>query len=371
VFLIYVGSFGANEYMLKIGAFEFGRQSHDRILQIRTNALFYGVMTTATLSFLILLLSKFFRNDLITKVISYSIIIAIPTICYNIYDSFYRSTQKYLIFSGMILVKSIILLLIGYLFVNLYGVNAAIAAESLSVFIVFIVLFLSDVKSNRISKINHYKIELNAMLKNGYSIILAYMTRSISLMFERYFISFALGLAVLGKYTFVMIVYQATIISGSMITNLMGPRWLQSYSSAQNMKLLMNKIHQALLFSVLLALIIFPIFYFSFPILLETFFHKYNHEDIILMGCVVYWTSLCYLVISFLDWFFVAVSKERLNLLITLGSFLFVLVSFLFCFIFNLSIEYYVYSIFLNRFIVMLSMILISINIVKLKKLSD
>ncbi|XGC82261.1 hypothetical protein ACES2L_07165 [Bdellovibrio bacteriovorus] len=356
VFLIYAGSFGANEYMLKAGAIAFSQNLHEKLLQIRLNSLFYGTASTALFSAGAVLIAMVVGSDLLVNALLMSGLIAVPAVAYNVLDSYYRSTQKHMVFSAMMFSKSAALLIFAYFFTGQFGLKAAIASEIISFVLIVGFVFLLNINNIVSGKLNSLTLEFHEMARHGIATMLVFMTRNIALIVERYFISFALGLIVLGKYSFVMIIYQSAVLGGGILTNVLGPKWLQLYSSSLDSKRLIGSISKTMAIVFGLGIIVYFPFYIFFPSILEHFFGAYFSKDVLYMSHIVYWASIFYLMTSFLDWYFMALSKERITLITSFISLVFLVLSFSICYLYGAGIEYYALSFILVRFVSFLLM---------------
>lgn len=350
VFLIYIGSLGANEYMLKMGSFSYANGDKKESIRIRTNSLFYGVVQTLVISFLLVCL-LYFYSSYYFSIFFMAALVAIPNLCFNILDSFFRSTRKVLLFSFMMFSKAFLIMLYAYISYAKINLVVAIQAEFFSAISIFLIIFFIKYKEFSIADIMSPISLWPIMLKHGFYTTFVYMVRNLTVMFDRFFISFALGVSVLGQYAFVMIIYQACVLGGGMLTNVLGPRWLTEASSSGKVVYIFRKIMKFSGYVFFLGALFYPIFNGLSPFLIRYFFVQYDTPLVYKIMSIVYISSIVYLCTSFLDWFYISTSKENIILLISLISLMLLMILFWSCWYLKLDIFSYVCSFLIVRII--------------------
>lgn len=320
VYLIYIGSFGANEYMLKIGSYLYNAADNKKLLKVRNDALFYGIIGVLFLSLAFIFLPNHFLKELdYTHKIIISVL-AVSSITYNIIESYFRSIQSILTFSIMAFTKSIIVLVIAQTIIDKHGVSGVLFAEIISVISIIGVFFLIKQKEIVSSGISKLKSAFSELYKNGFYVSLSNLLRNITITGDRYFVVLVLGMHNLGVYSFVMILYQGSILATGILMNVLGPKIISKFSNEKSEKKLIKFILKIfILFSIILTSIYFLLPYFL-TYIIDSYFSQYNTDLVFDLFNYVYISSTLTFFISIFDWYFISVSKEKVITLMSLIS---------------------------------------------------
>lgn len=356
VYIGYLGSLGANEYILKAGSFLKDEQSI-KIDIIRNNGFYYGYIGVLSISLFLLVGSFTTYLDKYNDLIIYVILMSIFSFPYNVFEAFYRAKQKNIIFSGMLFIKSIVAIVLVYCSVDLYGLKGAVASEVLSFFIVSFFAIIFSLKNGISAQIEPAKVALRSIIDNGLNVCLSNMVRSIAQASDRFAVVFLFGVYYFGVYSFVMIIYQAAVLGSSIILNAIGPKLIRNYSDGQDDTMLAKRIWLLSLWFVLFAILLFPIFCVSAPYVIETLYSQYNTPDFYVLINLVYWISVVSLCVFILDWYFVCKSKEKYILNFSFVSLFALIVFVIFINYFSLSLVYYLCCLLFSRLLVVLCMI--------------
>lgn len=309
VFVIYIASFGANETMLKLGGIAFGQNKVKEIPTIRNKSLLYGLISIISISFFSVLLLSILLQDNILEIILFSIAIAISAFAFNILESYFRAKQQLIIFSGMLFIKSLLLLVAGFMLVNSYGLYGILYCEIFSFLGVFGLFFLFSDKGN-LPNLYLFFEDLKNIIINGMHLLSSMFLRLLAFTFDRWAIAYTLGTVAVGKYAFIMIIYQVGIMGLGLITNIMGPRWLASHARDADAICLLSNINRAALFITFIVSIISLPFFYAITFFVEKYYIVYYDtnffEMIVLTYIGVYFLCVCQLY----DWFFIAISRE-------------------------------------------------------------
>lgn len=99
VYIGYLGGLGGSDYVLKLGSMTaYDKQSE--LFLMRNNAIFYGLLGVLVVSLALLLVSYLFFSKQIYWVMLAVVALAICTLPYNVFESYYRATQAPLFFLG-------------------------------------------------------------------------------------------------------------------------------------------------------------------------------------------------------------------------------------------------------------------------------
>jgi len=328
IYIGYIGSMGSNEYMLKVGS---AAQNDSQRISVRNISLSYSILGVIILSS-ILLMSSYIIGDVdLTNLIISMVILACCAQPYNIFESFYRSSQKIISFSSMLFFKSLLVLFFLYIFVEDYGFYGAIISEASSLLAISIVCFIinrAELKSSRVFE--GIKCKIKVVITEGFPFCMATMLRNLSVSFERYIVSILFGMSSLGLYSFLMILYQGSVLGSGILMNALGPRLINISHQEEGKRHFMNMVIMLFVSVIIASIVIYPLFYFIAPIIIESYFWSYYSSSTLSMLTDVY--VLC--VVSFLlfisDWVLLSLSKEKLARNLTFLSLIFIAFAFLY-----------------------------------------
>ncbi|MDF9399675.1 hypothetical protein [Vibrio sp. 1180_3] len=325
IYVGYIGSFGSNEYMLKIGS---AAQNQMERVSIRNTALNYSISGVLLLSTIVFLISTIFIGVKVSDFVASLVILAIFSQPYNIFESYYRSSQYVISFSSMLFSKSLLSLIIAILFVESYGYWAAIFAEAIALLTISVVCFFVNSSSIVFFEFGNYRSKICLIFKEGFPFCLMTMLRNVSVSLERYIVSILFGLINLGLYSFLMISYQASVLGCGILMNVIGPKFIKMASNKKDSRKFLNSV--IALFSVVtfLSVILYPSFKFLSPILVEKYFISYYSEQTFSILSYVYWLCLVSVLLFISDWILLSLSAEKIARNLTFLSL--ILVSILF-----------------------------------------
>ncbi len=356
VYIVYIGSMGGNEYMLKTGAV-IDSSNKELLFVTRNNALIYGIFGIAVISLIVIVFVNYFLEIHYEK-ISYTIVaLALVTYPYNVFESYFRSQLKIIVSSAMLFAKSFFVLIGMYFLLEKYGLFGAIISEIASLLIIITFFLLKDCNSFLQTRLERPKDALFRIFFNGFSVCMSNMFRNIALASDRYAVAIIFGLHYFGVYSFVMIVYQGAILFSSIITNVIGPRLIKYHDERKSNKDLAFILAKLLILSFAFSLISFPAYMYFTPVIILNYFEQYNNSEVHLALNLVYWSSFASFCVFLLDWFFVCISKERVLSFLSIFSLALTFVSFVFFKYFDFDFIFFVVFFLLSKLIVLFIMI--------------
>lgn len=343
IFIVYLGGLGLNEAIIKLGSKAYGKKEFKYILKLRDISIFYSILLAVFFSIIFFIVINLMQIE--TKVYNsllLSIFLAISALEFNLMDAFLRVQQRFISYSLMLFSKSFLVVLFGYFMAPLYKANGVIWAEIISFFIIFIIVFVykKDERFSFSNLENSLAFMINA-IKNGIAMLSSNIIRNLTLNIDRWVITSSLGLAALGKYSFAMIIYMMAIFSLGLITTVLGPKWLAEFSSYNNSKILLDKIHKVITFVVVSGIIVLILFVFYLQSFLNIFYPDYS-DFIIYQTILIIFVGLLFQIPIFLyDWFFIAISNEKFVLKMTFNMFIITLIMILLCWYFKTNLIYF------------------------------
>lgn len=341
VYIGYVGGLGANEYMLKLGAMtDFDEKS--KILLMRNNAIFYGLSGVIVVSLIVFFTAHIFFSREIRLIAAATAALALLTLPYNIFESYYRAIQSTLIFSGMLFSKAVFVVVGVHILADDFGVEGVLISEMLALAIIIGVCFAKNFRTIILSGLERPAMAVKEIIRNGFYVSLSNILRNISLTADRYIVTFFLGVYSLGVYSFVMIIYQGSVLFSGIVMNIFGPYLVKRYKSNGSRRDIAFFLFKVVSSLALISVLAYPLVGHFIPVLLEFFFKNYNDPEVHLMLKLIYIASVASFFIFLLDWFFVCVSKEYFISALSLVSFLLILSSALLFQLIEMNLKYYV-----------------------------
>ena len=311
ILILYIASFGANEAMLKLGAIAFGKKEYTRIVPVRDAALVYGSLSIAIFGMLISTISSLFLSSDTTEIIIFSWILAVFAFQFQIFDAYFRARQMILVFSSAHFSKSLLTLVIGAALVQRYGARGVILAEMLSTSIAIVGILVVRKERIRLPNFSNIFDEVTMLARNGFSLLSSSFLRYSTLAIDRWAVTASLGLSIWGAYSFVMIIFQMGTILIGLIGNVMGPRWLASFSDSGDKKKLLDTIAKFCFAIVVISLFLIIPLVFALPDVMERYFKAYIIENFMIVVAFVYVGVVLYCINCLLDWFFISTSREH------------------------------------------------------------
>lgn len=355
VYIIYFGSVGGNEYMLKIGSINFS--SDESVVNlVRNNALFYGFLGVSLIAFLFLVFSFFFFKESFSLLILGMVTLALVTYPYNVLESYYRAKQKIFVFSLMLFLKAFFVLVGIYFFIDSYGVVGVFISEILSVFLIVFFIFFKN-KFFLKNGLDYPFVAIKNMYLHGFYVCLSNLVRNFSMVADRYAIAFLFGFASFGVYSFIMIVYQGMLLLTGIIMNILGPILIEKYSG--NSRALLFLLAKASFFVLVLSIFLFPIFTYFIKLIVNIYFEQYDDAQVYYLLKLVYFISVFSFLIFLFDWFFICISKEVYISFFSFISFLLIAVSISLSHFMKLDFEEYVMILFSLKVFIFLLMSLV------------
>lgn len=355
VYICYLGGLGGSDYVLKLGSMTaFDKRSE--IFLMRNNAIFYGLLGVVAISLAILLLSYLFFSTQIYWVVLAVVALAICTLPYNVFESYYRATQAPLVFSGMLLGKAIFVIAGVYMLVDDFGIAGILISELVALAVIVFVCIVKNFNLIRFGGLDWPCVAIRKMIINGFYISVSNLLRNISITADRYIVTLFLGVYSLGVYSFVMILYQGSVLFGGIIMNIFGPYLLRRYSSNSSSREVATLLWKVVASLAIIAASVFPLFAHLTKFFVGFFFQSYSSSDVYFMLNIIYVASITSFFVFLLDWFFICISKEYLISMLSFFSFALILLSIVFFSILDIDLKCYVVFFMVVRVVVFLVM---------------
>lgn len=348
VYFIYVFSFGANEYVLKIGSLV--KNSYARQV-IRNEALLNGLLGVslgvALLFPISLALSFEYR-----LVFNSAALLALVTLPFSIFETYFRTESALLKFSGMMAAKAAIVVAIISFSSSLSSFQQAVNAELIGSLAIFFIVFVCFIFSGQSMKGIISIEKIKTIIFQGYSFCISTMLRNGAVVLDKIFISLYLGSLHLGFYGFVFIIYQASLLSSSVIMSVVGPNILRFASEDEKKSKLKRNLTIAVICLFIVLFFSYPVIYDIYHWLVGVYFEQYNDPVTFMIFPLIYFAAVFSFASSLLDWFFISISKERMLALYSLLSLVFLIVGFLLIGNIGLGVAWFAFIFFAGKFIV-------------------
>jgi len=342
IFIVYFGSMGLNDALIKLGSKAFGQSKLKDVYELYVLATVYGGIVTFVLGMLFsICIVIFFSYEDVSIVLALAGLLAFSALEFNLLDALLRVTHRFVFYSVLLFLKSLSIILLGWYLALDYGAFGVILAEIIAFSLVFLVAYFIVAKSASLKNIlSRYELVIFA-IQNGFPMMLANLVRNLALSADKWILASALGVAAVGKYAFAMILYTISMFLLGFLTNILGPKWLASYSNDNDVKKLLRSVLRFSSAWFLLLLFAAIPAYLLLPILIENFFVAYNDRDTFLATSIIYIGVLFLVPSFFLDWFFIAISFEKKVLSITISMMVLSILLLGVCWYLGLSIVAY------------------------------
>ena len=341
VYICYLGGLGGSDYVLKLGSMT-ASDKQSELFMMRNNAIFYGLLGVLVVSLIVLLVSYLFFSIQIYYSMLAVVALAICTLPYNVFESYYRATQASVVFSGMLLAKAVLVIIGIYIFIDDFGFIGVLYSELTALTMIVAFCVAKNFKVIRLSGLQKPRLAINKMLRNGFYISVSNLLRNISVTADRYIVVFFLGVYSLGVYSFVMILYQGGVLCSGIIMNIFGPYLIKRYSSNPSRRGIAALLWKVVASLAVIAVCFFPLFANLTKSVVGLFFQNYNNADVYFMLNMIYVASIASFFVFLLDWFFICISKEYLISMLSLFSFILILVSVILFSFLDVELKHYV-----------------------------
>jgi len=342
LFIMYAGSFGLNEALVKKGSIAYGREEFSFIVKLRDVAVLYSTLGVLFFSIITLILVQLFvEGDDIKNSLSLMGFLALATLEFNLMSSYFRVNHEFVLFSFMLFLKSLLVIILAWYIAPGFGVNGVILLE------VFVFLFLASFSiylsrfRPKLKRVYDAKSLFKEAVKQGLPIMSATVIRNLTLSLDRWVIVASLGVIALAKYAFAMILYQAAMVGIGMISTILGTKWLAQFGRDSNLDAMYMKIKEFMIIgSTILIVLSFPLLNLILY-LVDFFYPNYSEMDVNLAIIFVYFGVIFLALAYLLDWVFIASSNEKLLIKFSLYSLLITVLLMFFCYWLQVSIWVY------------------------------
>lgn len=350
VFIVYAGGMGLNESIIKLGSYAYGRGEVEQLHTIyASSALFGGIIIVFIGAAFSLTIFLSIDNTELASALALSSLLAFAALQFNFIDAYLRASQKLLAYAFILVAKASLVILGGIVVAKSYGAYGVIVAES-AAFLSISLISLYFLHSRYGIKVSHFSWMLaKESIRNGFPLMSSYLIRTVSLSLDKWLIASSLGLIALGKYSFAMIVYLAATLALGFLGTILGPKWLANFAIDKDaLQLLRSTTKIITIISGGLALLL-PLTYIITPLLIENFFPAFNEIEVFHSIIVIYISAIFLAPSIFLEWLYIARSREKFIFKIYLYSFIFSVIVLIACWGFSLSIIYYALSFLASR----------------------
>jgi O-antigen/teichoic acid export membrane protein len=226
IFIVYFGSMGLNDALIKLGSKAFGQSKLNDVYDLHILAAVYGGIVTFVLGTLFSISIIIFLSDEdVSIVLALAGLLAFSALEFNLLNALLRVTHRFVFYSVLLFVKSLGIILLGWYLALDYGAFGVVLAEIIAFSLVFLVAYSMVVRSVSLKDIlSRYELVIFA-IRNGFPMMLANVVRNLALSADKWILASSLGVAAVGKYAFAMILYTISMFLLGFLTTVLGPRW--------------------------------------------------------------------------------------------------------------------------------------------------
>jgi O-antigen/teichoic acid export membrane protein len=344
LFIMYAGSFGLNEALVKQGSIAYGRGDIKYIQELYGLAFLYS--TFGVLFFFImssLLANIYIEDELIKKVFTLMGFLAFSTIEFNLVISYLRVNHKFVMFSFMLFMKSLLVIILTWYFAPIYGVNGVVTLEV----IIFLLLAIITIYFNKphfdYKRILRGHTLFKKTVKHGMPLMVSTVIKNLTLNIDRWVIAASLGISVLAKYAFAMILYQVSMVVIGFISTILGTKWLADFGRNSSLDRILNSIIKIMLIGFALSIALAWPIMSIISYIVDLYYPIYAGSDFKLTIIFVYFGVVFLLLVSLLDWIFIASSNERILLKFSLYSLIATALLIYYCYLVEADVYMYAF----------------------------
>lgn len=324
-FLAYFGAFGLNEHIIAGGS-ALGAHDRPRIYQLRDKVLTVGAANAAVLIVLGMLFwwgVDIKRPDYMEFALVGALLVT--TVVFNIVDASLRAALRLMPFAFMVFARAALLLVVGYLTVDRFGLSGLLLSEVLAGWIaIAYAIFVAGPRSS-VSSLKISAAEISRHLRIGSTFLGLQVLRYFSFVVDKWLVGWFLGPLALGLYSFFTITFLALTAFAGIYNAAVTPRIISLFGRNADVEDLYNTTSKQAYFFVGFAAITTPIYVFGAEAIVLRFFSQYATGDLKLCFALIYVGSALHVAVHFFDSFFYSLSKQS-DMLLTavLGLLVFV-----------------------------------------------
>lgn len=321
VFVIYAGSLGLNEALIKMGGVAHGKGELELIHRLRDVSIFYGGVITSFCGLIYVLGVWVFVKDVaIAQTLSLAAILAVAALEFNLVDTYLRIKQQFVFFSAMLFFKTLVVLTVGWHIAPIYSVNGVILVEIMASFGLFLIFLYVGGRGFKFEHIIDSTALFRNAIRNGFPMLASMFVRYISISMDRWVIAASIGLVALAKYAFAMIIYLVAVMASGFLTHVLGPRWLSAFGRSGDLAALFKSIKKVVLMLVVMAIVFMGPFFWTLPLLLNKYYPKYAGNELFWTAVFIYIGIVILVSTHLFDWLFIASSNEKILLKMSIGT---------------------------------------------------
>lgn len=324
IFFVFFGGMGLPEGLLKKGSERYAVGDIKAIKAYFLGALAFSISISGSAAIALMIAIKYVPqiNYEIIDIFSFTIVMALASILFNLVDAFLRAQQKFLLFAGALTLKNSIAISLGYLWAIEYGVNGLVVAEIIGLLVPFLILLFLLISSEDL-KLYKDKSAMS-LVSNGIMLMLTLVLRNLTQFIDRWFIAGALGVIALGYYSFSMIIVTIAMVLVGFLVAIQGPKWIAELQIHKNIRHLIVDVNKKILTVLSCLILVSPILFLNIENILVAFNPEYAEIVVIKLIGIMYLAVFAVIPIYLYDWVFIATSQEgslvKANLLATLVS---------------------------------------------------
>lgn len=352
IFIMFLGSMGLNEGLVKYGSFSKGEQNTEKLRKYTNICIYLGGIGVAIVATLFFLFMFVFDSDLsVRKYVLILAIFAFSSYLFNIASTYLRISHefvtyaKFLLFKNSIVIFTVVILL---LFIDV-GAVVVVLLESLVCVILSLVILNSHKVIDSIKNVFSEVEYIIRSLRSGMPVMLAMIMRNLSLNSDKWVIGIMLGVESVGIYSFSMIIFQISMILFNYISTIVGAKWLSEYGKSQSLVNAYGEFIKIVKLTIVFSSIFMVCMLLLAPYIVNMFFDRYTMAlpllPFVLIGSVGMILSLL------IEIFLIALSREASVFNISLTS-SFVMFGLIFiAYLYNLEIIYFALIFMVSRLI--------------------
>ena len=319
-FLLYATSFGVVDGFLKLGSMS-GKGDQNR-LYVGTILSWGGLFVGGGSLIVMILISEIYTAiDLVDSITVVGL--CLSAFFFNALETFFRATQQFLVFAFMVFAKVSIATGLGCFFAVSDRPSLVLGAEVMAFFCVALFFLLwgrAGKVDLRVGRESYGRFV--HLVRHGLPLLLTNIAKKLIFVADRWVVVTLLGMAVLAKYSFIMLIYLGTVSLIGILNAKIGPKILSMLGKDGDLVGMRKRIYSVMLRAFFMLLPFFGIFTVTYPSFVAEFFP--NYVDPILYSSAKYlmFGMIIFFLNSIFDWLLIGSDQGYGMFLVNLGTLL-------------------------------------------------
>lgn len=319
-----------------------GKGLADEISLILNPVLVVGVVNSIVIVFIGLFIVWIMNLEYI-RITEYMLFsgVLLVNVVFNIIDASLRAEMRFIDFAGMIFMRALLLVGLGFVLAIHFGLTGVLVAEALAG-AVAVIYGTRSMSFNSKFLPGGFGIDtVGALLLKGRVFLGLQTSRYFSLTADKWIIGWFAGAVVLGHYSFVLITFMGFMAVAGLFNSVIIPRMIARFGGNGDVFMLRRDIVRLCVAFLVVAILGAPLYLAFAEFAIDRYYGLYAFDGMVLALAFIYFGSVLHVVHHFFDSYFYALSKQRELSIISVLGLLSFLILFLLAAVYESSVVYF------------------------------